>query len=316
MISVRAVHLLKLPVSAGSSESYRRKHRANLNFIFRCPLCDVLSLIQLAVMNQENQIAVNHDHQDPKIPNSDRIRTRTWRFDLTLRVPPLSGQEDVLQVVRSILNKAHDNLAISGLDQSSFSYDVPDGELAQVSGYLHSARAAIHQTAVRPWIYDDRVQGEIKWTAVLPGKNCDWKQHAQIADILAAGNGRRLEDWVGDSSAPVNRGGRPRKTPAPADGQPRQPRGRPPKPVPVAADSPAEAAVRARLNKLLADGLHRLCDNMFPGQHWAGQSKACMVQKLMARHDELARMLKVAPAAETCPADQPPAAMQAALFET
>ena len=121
MISVRAVHLLKLPVSAGSSESYRRKHRANLNFIFRCPLCDVLSLIQLAVMNQENQIAVNHDHQDPKIPNSDRIRTRTWRFDLTLRVPPLSGQEDVLQVVRSILNKAHDNLAISGLDQSSFS---------------------------------------------------------------------------------------------------------------------------------------------------------------------------------------------------
>ena len=124
---MRAVHLLKLPVSAGSSESYRRKHRANLNFIFRCPLCDVLSLIQLAVMNQENQIAVNHDHQDPKIPNSDRIRTRTWRFDLTLRVPPLSGQEDVLQVVRSILNKAHDNLAISGLDQSSFSYDVPDG---------------------------------------------------------------------------------------------------------------------------------------------------------------------------------------------
>ena len=89
-------------------------------------------------MNQENQIAVNHDHQDPKIPNSDRIRTRTWRFDLTLRVPPLSGQEDVLQVVRSILNKAHDNLAISGLDQSSFSYDVPDGgQHTPLELYLH-----------------------------------------------------------------------------------------------------------------------------------------------------------------------------------
>jgi hypothetical protein len=174
------------------------------------------------------------------------LRANAWRFDLTLRMPPLSGQDDVLQVFRSILNKAHDNIAISGLDQSSFSYDVPDGGLAPVSGYLHSARVAIHHTAVRTWIYDDRIQGEIKWTAVLPGKNCDWKQHAHIEDILAAGKGggRRLEDWVGDSSAPVNRGGRPRKTPAPADGQPRQPRGRPPKPVPVAADSPAEASDR------------------------------------------------------------------------
>ncbi len=79
------------------------------------------------------------------------------------------------------------------------------------------------------------------------------------------GGGRRLEHWVGGSSAPVDQGGRPRKTPAPADGGapvaaasvPRQPRGRPPKPVPVAADSPVEAAVRARLHKLKVDSLVR-----------------------------------------------------------
>ena len=98
---------------------------------------------------------------------------------MTLRVPPLSGQDDVLHIFRSILNKAHDNIAISGLDQSSFSYDVPDGGLAPVSGYLHSARVAIHHTAVRTWIYDDRIQGEIKWT-------CDWQQHAHIAELRLA----------------------------------------------------------------------------------------------------------------------------------
>ena len=61
------------------------------------------------------------------------LRANAWRFDLTLSMPPLSGQDDVLQVFSSILNKAHDKIAISGLDQSSFSFDVPGGGLAQVS---------------------------------------------------------------------------------------------------------------------------------------------------------------------------------------
>ena len=97
----------------------------------------------------------------------DPVRARTWRFDLSLLMPALSSTDDVRVVFRSILDKA---TAIAGLVRSSFCYDVPDdGGLARVSGYLHSS-TQFRQSAVKTWIFDDRIQGEIEWTAILPGK--------------------------------------------------------------------------------------------------------------------------------------------------
>ena len=95
----------------------------------------------------------------------DRERTRIWRFDLILRLPLLLGQEDVRISFREILDQARDRIAINGLDRGSFSYDVPEeGGLARISGYLHST-AQIWQSQVNPWIFDDRIIGEIEWTA-------------------------------------------------------------------------------------------------------------------------------------------------------
>ena len=56
----------------------------------------------------------------------DRIRSQVWRFDLSLRVPLLFAREDVRISFREILDQARDRIAINGLDQGSFSYDVPE----------------------------------------------------------------------------------------------------------------------------------------------------------------------------------------------
>ena len=238
----------------------------------------------------------------------NRERARIWRFDLILCVPALSGPEDVCDVFRSILDKARER-DLRGLDQSSFSYDVPgEGGLAQVSGYLH-VTSHIYRTAVQTWILDDRIQGEIEWTAIHPKINGNWKKHERIADIFAACNGgsRRLADWIGESSAPISRGGRPRTTPAPADdgaggaaapSVPR-PRGRPRRPQPVDTDSPLQAAVRARLLQMRVATLGDLCAVLLPGDgSWRGQSALFRVETLMARDDELelARRLQITPA--------------------
>ena len=51
---------------------------------------------------------------------------RTYRFDVTIHVGALSGQEDVCDLFKVILNDAKERLEISGLEQCSFSCDVPD----------------------------------------------------------------------------------------------------------------------------------------------------------------------------------------------
>jgi len=139
----------------------------------------------------------------------------------------------------------------------------------------------------------------------MPGKYGDWKKHPHLADIFATcdGGSRRIEHWM--SSDPHDKGGRPRKTPAPADGGPAgaaasvsRPRGRPPNPPLVAADSPEQAAVRARLHAMSAGSVGDLCGVLLPqDRSWVGQPKLSQVDKLMALHDEeLARMLGIAPA--------------------
>ena len=142
-----------------------------------------------------------------------RQRPQTWRFDLKLQMPAFSAQDDVCVVFSSILDEAQTRLAIYELKQSSFSYDVPgEGGLAEISGYLHSSEK-ITAATVKTWIFDGRIVGEIRWTAIEPGKRGDWKQHADIRAIFVCCDGissRRLEDWLDSSSDPVNRGGHPR----------------------------------------------------------------------------------------------------------
>ena len=114
----------------------------------------------------------------------DRLRAQIWRFDLMLRVPLLFGRDEVRVLVRSILDQARDRIAINGLDQSSFAYDVPDdGGFASISGYLHSTAQIWHST-VKTWIFDERIIGEMEWRAVLPGQRQDWTNHALIKDIM------------------------------------------------------------------------------------------------------------------------------------
>ena len=150
------------------------------------------------------------------------VKARTWRFDVNVQVGPLSNQDEICDLFRGILNESKARTEISGLEQSSFSYDLPEDGLARISGYLHTNKhTELRDSAVRTWIFDDRIIGEIVWTPILPGKNGNWRQHSLIRSIVAACEGcdggtdtgtgtRRLEDWVGKSSDEIDRGWRPR----------------------------------------------------------------------------------------------------------
>ena len=71
---------------------------------------------------------------------------------------------------------------ISGLKESSFSHDLPEDGLARISGYLHTNKQTLlADSAVRTWIYDGRIIGEIVWTPIMPGKK--W---LSLADTSAA----------------------------------------------------------------------------------------------------------------------------------
>ena len=113
--------------------------------------------------------------------------TRTWHFHVNVRMPELSQQEEVGDVFKEILNAANDRLPICGLQQSSFSYHLPEDGIAKIYGYLHvNKRSQLTEAAVRTWIFDDRIIGEIVWTPILPGRNGDWKKHELISGIFAA----------------------------------------------------------------------------------------------------------------------------------
>ena len=211
-------------------------------------------------------------------------RAYTWCFDVTIQIGALATQEEACACFKDILNAAEETREISGLKQSSFSYDVPDNCLVKISGYLHVKKECpLYESTVREWIIDDRIRGEIEWTRILPGRNKSWKQHPLIQNIFSAcdGGSRRLEDWVGNSTDTIDRGGRP--WPKQADrgqlgqagmggseadlggGSPR-PRGRPPRPPPVDTDTPVMAAVRSKLRSMCVETLLDICTFVFPDQ--------------------------------------------------
>ena len=71
-------------------------------------------------------------------------------------MPELLQRDEVGDTFKEILNAANDRLPICGLQQSSFSYDLPDNGIAEIFGYLHvNKRSLLAYTAVRTWIFDD-----------------------------------------------------------------------------------------------------------------------------------------------------------------
>ena len=227
---------------------------------------------------------------------------RTWRFDFVLSMPDLSSKEDVRLVCREILDTALNQQAIRDVKKSSFSYNIPEvvqGHcLATICGYLHTTETHFH-TAVHGWISDERI-GEMRWTAVCPGKNSDWRYHDRIKDIVDAcdGGGRCLEHWIaagGERSDEVWRGGRHKKVPAPADvsvegaATAARPRGRPRAHLQtVDSHSPGQAAVRARLHKFTSQLLSVLCAELslkIPMRAPKDQK----VELLMTKHEDLQR---------------------------
>ena len=62
---------------------------------------------------------------------------------------PLSSQDDVCKSFKEILQAADARIKICGLENCSFSYDVPDEGLVKISGYLHVDKdSGLYETTV------------------------------------------------------------------------------------------------------------------------------------------------------------------------
>ena len=112
----------------------------------------------------------------------DRLRAKTWRFDFKLEIGPFLCSDDVRISALSILKESHEKIPIRGLEQSSVSYNVPEYGVAEISGYLH-ASADIWESTTDIWLRDNRISC-LKWRAVLPGRNGNWKKDGIIKEIF------------------------------------------------------------------------------------------------------------------------------------
>ena len=112
---------------------------------------------------------------DSKSDSKSRNMSKTYRFDVSVHTGPLSSQEDVCESFKGILRAADARTKINGLENCSFSYNVPDEGLAKISGYIHVNKASkisgyipvnkasrLSESAVRTRILDDRISGEIE----------------------------------------------------------------------------------------------------------------------------------------------------------
>ena len=246
-------------------------------------------------------------------------------------MPDLSQPEEVRDIFKEILLSAHDQIPIRGLEQSSFSYCIPEDGIAQILGYLHvNKEGKLTEDAVRKWISNDRIMGDVEWTPIRPGNHGDWMQHSLIRSVLAARDGcdggtesgsRRLEDWVG--SEKIDKGGCPRQNRAPSanrgpaenggseadpagDAPPPRGRGRPARPSLVEEDSAAQAAVRSKLRSMLVDTLRAICTILIPNHKTTKRTpKESFVNLLVSMPDKLALL-----AAALCIAGESGAASQ------
>ena len=114
----------------------------------------------------------------------------------------MSTQDDVCELFKEILNnaEARNKSNFTGLEQSAFSYDLSEDGLARISGYLHTKpQFVLTDSAVRNWIFDERIKGEVEWTPVFPGQNGDF--------LAKTGNGSSIPSsaasWLPATVAPV-----------------------------------------------------------------------------------------------------------------
>ena len=63
---------------------------------------------------------------DSKSDSKSRKMSQTYRFDVSVRMSPLSFQADVCESFKEILRAADARIKICGLENCFFSYDVPD----------------------------------------------------------------------------------------------------------------------------------------------------------------------------------------------
>jgi hypothetical protein len=102
-------------------------------------------------------------------------------------MPGLSQPEEIWDTFSEFFFSAHDKLPIFRLEQSLFSYDLPDNGLF---GYLHvDKRSLLSDSFVRLWMFHDQIIGDIVWSPIWTGRNGDWRQHMLIRSVLAACDG-------------------------------------------------------------------------------------------------------------------------------
>ena len=95
----------------------------------------------------------------------------------------------------AILKDSHDNQSIPGLQDLSYSHNVPEnGGTGCVYG---SGKTS--ETTVAGWLFDYRtIPGNMRWTPVEPGQNGVWRHHNSIRAIFASceDGGRQFEHWI------------------------------------------------------------------------------------------------------------------------
>ena len=90
-----------------------------------------------------------------------QLMARTWRCDLTLRIGASSDSCKVCNTFKAILNATLARLEMRGLEYSSFSYDMPEEGLAQISVYMHfNIKFKIRAASVRTWLFDERIRSD------------------------------------------------------------------------------------------------------------------------------------------------------------
>ena len=224
---------------------------------------------------------VSCDFQDPLPPiTKKKIKTRTWYVEFMLEVTSEVSDVtddpdfDLAQRIKKILDAADQERKIRTLANVSFSYDAEHrwyGNIVNISGFIH-ASDQIRDCTVKSYIQDPHVLDQHwKPVSVEPGKHCNWWEHETIRGLVSAcASGHRVRvdcKWTGDTSAPVNKGGRPKKLSnaedaaagagaagarMEADDAPHRRRGRPRNPsnVPRETDTQLQAAARAIFRRL------------------------------------------------------------------
>ena len=159
---------------------------------------------------------------------SKRINPTTWHFEWGVSTATKSSQ-DVSSLFRTKLEAAQNQRNIRSLQVVCFSCKkCDDGDLVIISGFVH-CKEPVRDVTIRAWSavwtqgdenclapFPKEGPNTIRWTACALGPGQTWRDHDDIKKFLSDDT-RVREDWGPvPSTAPVNKGGRPRKHPTTA----------------------------------------------------------------------------------------------------